>query len=118
MRYQQSARRYLGHRSVVVVVSDEGLIDVISSLQSPVARHAVEENFNRLTTLLESRHDGNALDVHELLVWFDEHRSGLTERECRLLNRAMYWLPPDLHGYVYMPYYRTWKPAAEPDSGY
>lgn len=113
VRYQHSARRYLGQRSVAVVISDEGAIDVISSLPTAVPREAVEEKFVRLAELLDTRHEGNLLEIHELLVWFDEHRAGLTAPQCHLLNKAMYWLPPDLHGYVYMPYYKTWRPAPD-----
>ncbi len=119
VRYQQSARRYLGQRSVAVVISDEGAIDVISSLPTAVPRHAVEEKFVRLAEFLDAHPEGNMLEIHELLVWFDEHRAGLTAQQCHLLNKAMYWLPPDLHGYVYMPYYKTWRPvpdaATEPE---
>ena len=108
--YQESARRYLGRRSVAIVISEHGMADIISSLPSSVPAESIERNFNRLQEILDGHPEQNILEIHELLVWFDEHRAGLAEHHCQFLNRAMYLLPPDIHSYIYMPHYKTWKP--------
>ncbi len=71
--------------TVIVIVSEDGMIDLIPNLMPRIHHRDIEEAINKLKAI-ESIRGGRRHNYNKLMNYFRDHSFYLTEEECSIIN--------------------------------
>ncbi len=93
VRYVETAAGQFGHRCAAVVVSEDGLIDVLPELPPQIPRRVVTEQMEAFAALCE-RPPVTRRDFNRFMRWFSEHKLYLSEEDAAEVNAIRRRLEP------------------------
>lgn len=83
-RYQQS----MAEPCVVVVVSDDGMVDVIPKLRPRIQREAIEMRIQIVEAEAAKGTDASTRNYYPAIEWLHDHAFYLSSFQCERINRA------------------------------
>lgn len=95
VRYVGTVTREFGHRSVAVVVSEDGPVNVIPELLPRISRTGLEDKITRFVALAEND-EVPRRDFNRLTDWLSEHRPYLSTEAAGRINAAREAIEPKL----------------------
>lgn len=86
-RYNSAIRyvEYTDHPCMAVVISEDGLIDLVPDLMPQINRSAIESAISTLHNLSDAEEDTGKF--HEVMSWLDKHRFYLSPEVCEEINK-------------------------------
>ncbi|HEU0079498.1 MAG TPA: diadenylate cyclase [Longimicrobiaceae bacterium] len=117
VRYVETASREFGYRTVAVVVSEDGPVNVLPDLMPRISRAALQERVEAFEALGREA-EVRIRDFARAMSWFNAHRFYLSEELAGRINTARAVIESKLEKADMRMVYRDFRGNAELDDSY